>query len=75
MTNPNKSSTWYGREFKAKTPTLSDMIQNRREEGRPYIPGELRECLVQRERARHNFTEQQALAGILAFCREAGTHT
>ena len=68
MTSRNKGSTWYGRDWKAKTPTLSDMIQNRREEGRPYIPGELRECLVQREMARHNFTKQQALAGILAFC-------
>ena len=49
--------------------TISEMIHNNREAGSPYIPGNLRACLVQREMARHGFTEEQALAEILAFSR------
>lgn len=74
MTSSNRSSSMYCREWKAKPLTISDMIQNRRNEGRPYVPGELRKGLVQREMERHNFTRKQALAGILAFCSESGTH-
>jgi hypothetical protein len=43
------------------------MINNRREACSPYIAGELRVALVQREMARHGFSEEQALAEILAF--------
>ncbi len=75
MSGPGKSSNYYRRECSTKPPTISDMIQSRRAAGMPYVPGELREGLVQREMARHNFTEAQALAGILAFCRKAGAHT
>ena len=75
MNSTDTSSPWYRRELKAKPPTISDMIQSRRKEGRPYVPGELRQGLVQREMARHNFSEKQALAGILAFCREADPHS
>jgi hypothetical protein len=75
MNGPDKSSAWYRREWKTKPPTISDMIQSRRKEGRPYVQGELREGLIRREMARHNFNKKQALAGILAFCSEAGTHT
>ena len=74
MTNPDKNCRWYRRGWKAKDPTISDMIQSRREEGRPYIAGDLRADLVQREMARHNFTRKQALAGILAFSRESDSH-
>jgi len=49
--------------------TISEMIHNNREAGSPYIPGDLRACLVEREMARHGFTEEQALAEILAFSR------
>ena len=49
--------------------TISEIIHNNREAGSPYIPGNLRACLVQREMARHGFTEEQALAEILAFSR------
>ena len=54
---------------KPKEMTISEMIHNNRETGSPYIPGDLRACLVQREMARHGFTEEQALAEILAFSR------
>ncbi len=52
-----------------KEPTLSELIQNRRSEVRPYIAGELRALLIQRKMARHNFTKEQALSEILAFSR------
>lgn len=54
---------------KPKELTLSEMIYNNREAGVQYIPGDLRTCLVQREMARHGFTEKQALAEILAFSK------
>ncbi len=75
MTSGNNSSTWYCRGSKAKSLTISDMIQNRRDEGRPYVPGELREGLVQRDMARHNFTKEQALAGLIAFSRQVSSLT
>jgi hypothetical protein len=46
--------------------TVSEMIHNR-EDGIPYNPGDLRDYLIQRVMARHGFTEEQALAEILAF--------
>lgn len=66
MTCDEESNYWGGLR-KPKPLTLSEMIQKRRDEGREYIAGELRECLVQREMARHKITEEQALAEILAF--------
>ena len=51
---------------KPKTMTVSEMIHNQ-EAGTPYNPGDLRDYLVQRVMARHGFTEEQALAEILAF--------
>jgi len=69
MANRKKYSYWHSGLKAAKTPTLSEMIQDRRDEGRPFIAGEMRALLVQREMARHNFTEEQALAEILAFRR------
>ena len=69
MANYKSSSRWCGGLRKASLPTLSDMIQSRRAEGRPYVAGELRAELVRREMARHNLTEEQALAGIHAFSK------
>lgn len=54
---------------KPKALTVSELIRNNREAGRPYVPGELRASLVQVEMARHGFTEEQALAEILAFTK------
>ncbi len=51
---------------KPKTLTVSEMIHNQ-EDGIPYNPGDLRNYLVQRVMERHGFTEEQALAEILAF--------
>ena len=69
MTNDKNNARWRSGLRKPKTPTLSDIIQNRRVEGRPYVAGELRAVLVRSEMARHNLSEEQALAEILAFCR------
>ena len=75
MTSSNKSLTSHCTERKAKAATVSEMIQSRRNEGRPYVPGELREAILQREMARHNFTKKQALAVILAFSRQVSSLT
>jgi len=69
MAHSNENRHWRSGLRKLKSPTISEMIQSRRDEGRPYIAGELRAVLVQREMKRHNFTEEQALAEILAFSR------
>lgn len=69
MANKKVSSRWRSGLRNPKMPTLSDMIQNRRAEGRPYVAGELRADLVRREMARHNLTKEQALAEILAFSK------
>ena len=75
MTSRDKSPTSYRSERKAKAATLSEMIQSRRNEGRPFAPGELRESIVQREMVRHSFTKKQALAGILAFSGQVSSLT
>ena len=67
MANGEMNISWRSGKRKPKSPTLSEMINNRREACSPYIAGELRVALVQREMARHGFTEEQALAEILAF--------
>lgn len=69
MADTKSNTRWRSGLRKPKVPTLSDVIQKRREEGRPYVSGELRADLVQREMTRHNFTEEQALAEILAFSK------
>jgi len=51
---------------KPKDLTISEMIHHQ-EAGSPYNPGDLRLRLVERVMARHRFTEEQALAEILAF--------
>jgi len=57
---------WATAASKPKTLTVSEMIQNQKA-GISYKPGDLRAYLVQRVMARHGFTEEQALALILAF--------
>jgi hypothetical protein len=69
MANYERSGRWRSGLQNPKIPTLSDMIQNRRAEGRPYVAGELRSDLVRREMAKHDLTEEQALAKILAFSK------
>jgi len=64
----SRSNRNYGDSRKG-TPTISDFIQRRRKEGRPYVPGELSECILQCEMAKHNFTKKQSLAGLFAFSR------
>ncbi len=51
---------------KPKDLTISEMI-HKKEAGSPYNPGDLRDYLVRRTMARHEFTKEQALAVILAF--------
>ena len=66
MTDKGIEHRWATAATKPKAMTVSEMIHNQ-EAGIPYKPGELREYLVQRVMARHGFTEEQALAVILAF--------
>jgi hypothetical protein len=73
--NDIKAGQWGGVARKPKELTLSEMIHNRRESGSPYVRGDLRACLVQREMERHAFTEEQALAEILAFTTHTGSVT
>ena len=51
---------------KPKELTVSEMI-HKKEANTPYHPGDLRDYLVQRTMKRHDFTQEQALAEILAF--------
>jgi len=66
MTDKERGYQWATVGSKPKAMTVSEMIHNR-EAGTPYNPGDLRDYLVQRVMARHGFTEEQALAVILAF--------
>ena len=52
---------------KPKELTVCDMIQQNAAAGPKPGPGDLRAYLVQRTMAKHGFTEEQALAVILAF--------
>jgi hypothetical protein len=52
---------------KPKELTVSDMIHKNGATSPKPGPGELRAYLVQRTMARHEFSEEQALAVILAF--------
>jgi hypothetical protein len=66
MTDKEMEHRWTTVASKPKTMTVSEMIHSH-EPDTPYNPGELRDYLVQRAMARHGFTEEQALAEILAF--------
>jgi hypothetical protein len=66
MTEEKMEYRWVTAAGKPKDLTISEMIHNQKA-GSPYNPGDLRDYLVQRTMARHGFTEEQALAEILAF--------
>jgi hypothetical protein len=66
MTDKEMEHRWAPVVREAKAMTVSEMIHNH-EVGIPYNPGSLRGYLIQRAMERHGFTEEQALAEILAF--------
>jgi hypothetical protein len=66
MTDKEMEHRWATAASKPKTLTVSEMIQNQKA-GISNNPGELRAYLVQRVMEKHEFTEEQALAMILAF--------
>ena len=68
MTDKKMEYQWGTAAPKPKDLTISEMI-HKKEAGSPYNPGGLRDYLVRRTMARHGFTEEQALALILAFGR------
>ena len=65
----NKSAyPWNSRTHKPKEQNISEIIQKNRADGSSSPDRvDLRGLLVQRTMARHGFTEEQALALILAF--------
>jgi hypothetical protein len=65
MTDRKTESQWGIAPPKPKDLTVSDMIHKNR--AASPEPGDLRAYMVQRTMARHGFTEEQALALILAF--------
>ena len=65
MSDEKSESAWRSGPHKPKERNLSEMIQSSRAEGSGQV--DLRKLLVQRTMARHDFTEEQALAVILAF--------
>jgi len=67
MTDRKTESQWGTAPPKPKDLTVSDMIhKNGAASPKPEL-GHLRAYMVQRTMARHGFTEEQALALILAF--------
>ena len=66
MSDKKMECRWDTAAPKPKDLNISEMIQ-KKEAGGPYNPGDLRDYLVRRTMARHGFTEEQALAVILAF--------
>ena len=66
MADKGMEYRWTTGASKPKTLTVSEMIHNQKA-GISNKPGDLRAYLVQRVMARHGFTEEQALAVILAF--------
>ena len=67
MTDRIMEPRWRAAPPRSKDLTVSEMIhKNGAASPRPG-PGQLRAYMVQRTMARHEFTEEQALALILAF--------
>jgi len=69
MTDKEMENRWSATVPKPKELTVSEMI-HKKEADTPYQPGDLRDYLVQRTMTRHDFTEELALALILAFCNQ-----
>ena len=67
MTDRIIEPRWGTAPPKPKDLTLSDMIHKNGAASPKPGPGQLRAYMVQRTMARHGFTEEQALALILAF--------
>jgi len=67
MTDRITEPRWGNAPPKTKELTVSDMIQRDAVASPKPGPGHLRAYMVQRTMARHGFTEEQALALILAF--------
>jgi hypothetical protein len=68
MSDHKHDHPWTSRAHKPKEQSISEVMQKSREED-PYSSSsvDLRELLIQRTMARHEFTKEQALALILAF--------
>ena len=67
MTDRNMGPQWGTAPPKPKDVTVSDMIHKNELASPKPGPGDLRAYMVQRTMAKHGFTEEQALALILAF--------
>ena len=67
MTDSKMEPRWGTAPPKPKDLTVSDMIHKNGTADPEPAPGNLRAYLVQRTMARHEFSEEQALALILAF--------
>ena len=67
MTDRKIETQWGTAPPKPKDLTVSDMIHKNGVANPKPGPGHLRVYMVQRTMARHEFTEEQALALILAF--------
>ena len=67
MTDGKTESQWGTAPPKPKDLTVSEMIHKNGAASPKPEPGDLRAYMVQRTMARHGFTEEQALAEILAF--------
>jgi hypothetical protein len=67
MTDMKMEPRWGTAPPKPKDLTVSDMIHKNGAASPKPEPGDLRAYLVRRTMARHGFTEEQALALILAF--------
>ncbi|HDY82738.1 MAG: hypothetical protein DRQ65_08380 [Gammaproteobacteria bacterium] len=67
MTDKKMEYRWGTSPPKPKELTVSEMIHKNGAANPKPGPGDLRAYLVQRTIARHGFTEEQALAVILAF--------
>ncbi|MFT4613000.1 MAG: hypothetical protein ACI9NT_000133 [Bacteroidia bacterium] len=68
MSDENIGTSWVPTAHKPKEQNISEIMQKSRNDG-SHSSGhvDLRHLLVQRTMARHGFTEEQALALILAF--------
>ena len=67
MTDRKIQPRWGIAPPKPKDLTVSEMIHKNRAASPKPAPGQLRAYMVQRTMARHDFTEEQALALIIAF--------
>lgn len=68
MSDKKSEYPWNSTAKKPKEQNISQIIQKSREDGSCGTDRvDLRDLLVQRTMARHGFTEEQALALILAF--------